>query len=189
MTATTATATKPAAPKPSAPKPKAPEAQAPAPAATPASFDTVPETDAPAPASAASTSKVGQNSQYAPLEVREALGVKLYALRAKGWTRPAITAITGYNDSTVWRGFNAKAHTTEMDTWVEFLKGVDAGTHKPPTSGRKPKPAELEAKIAAVQAKVDAALAKIAELPEKANVAALRTAIADVKAALEPQDA
>lgn len=185
MTAT-ATQAKPAAPKPSAPKPKAPTPANSAPA-TPAKFDTVPETDAPAPAPQAPVSRKGQNSAYAPDDVRNALGLKLYALREVGWTRPAITAITGYNDSTVWRAFNAKAHTSEMPVWIEFLKGVADGTHKPPTSGRKPKPAELEAKIAAVQAKIDAALAKLAELPEKANVTALRATVADVKATLEAE--
>lgn len=179
MTAT-ATQAKPAAPKAKdpAPKPTAPEAPAqPNPEATPEAT--------PAPAPSAPVSRKGQNSAYAPDDVRNALGLKLYALREVGWTRPAITAITGYNDSTVWRAFNAKAHTTEMPTWIEFLKGVEAGTHQPPTSGRKPKPAELEAKIAAVQAKIDAALAKLAELPDKANVTALRATVADVKATLE----
>lgn len=136
------TATKP---RPTA-KPQAPEA----PQAE------VKPTEAPAPAPVAKPSKAGQNSAYAPEEVRAKLAERLLQMREDGWTRPAISAITGYNDSTVWRAFNLKAHTTEMETWVNFIQEVDAGTHKPPTSGRKPKPEAL-------QAKIDAAVAKLGD--------------------------
>lgn len=170
--AATATKTRPSA-KPQAPKPQPPKPQAPKsdekPIKVPAD---VPETDAPAKAS-----KTGQNSAYAPDEVRAKLAERLLQMREDGWTRPAISAIIGFSDSQVWRAFNERAHTSEMDTWVKFIQEVDAGTHQPPAPRRKPKPEEL-------QAKIDAALAKLAELPEKATVTALRAAVAEAKAAL-----
>lgn len=169
--AATATKTRPSA-KPQSPKsqPPKPEPQADEkPIQVPAD---VPETDAPA-----KPSKAGQNSAYAPDEVRAKLVERLAQLREDGWTRPAISAITGFSDSQVWRAQNNRAHTTELNRWVDFIKEVDAGTHQPPAPRRKPKPEEL-------QARIDAALAKLAALPEKANVTALRATVAEVKEAL-----
>lgn len=166
------------APKPAAPKDKAEPKTAPKPKATPKQVDNVPETDAtPAPAPAAKSSKAGQNSAYAPENVRAKLAERLLQMREDGWTRPAISAIIDYTDSQVWRAFNLKAHTSEMETWAKFIQEVDAGTHKPPTSGRKPNPAEL-------QARIDAALAKLAN-PDAKTAAQYRAVIAEAKAALE----
>lgn len=169
--AATATKTRPSD-KPQAPKPQAPKPEPKAdekPSQVPAD---VPETNAPA-----KPGKAGQNSAYAPEEVRAKLAERLLQMREDGWTRPAISAITGFTDSQVWRAQNNKAHTTELDKWVAFIQEVDAGKHQPPAPKRKPKPEEL-------QARIDAALAKLAELPEKANVTALRAAVAEAKAAL-----
>jgi hypothetical protein len=140
MTAAVKTAPKPAGPKP-APKPKAPTAK---PAATPKQLDNVPETDAaPKPAKVDRTG----NAAYAPLAERTGVTNIHATLRKAGWTRPAISALTGFNDSQVWRAQNDKVHTSEIDQWMTFFARVTAGEVKPPTSGRKPKVEDLQARI------------------------------------------
>lgn len=168
----TATAPKPAAPKAnSVPKPAAP-------AKTPKQLDNVPETDAKVEPQTAPAPR-GGNSAYADEETRANVTKLMAHLRAKGFTRPSISAVTGFSDSQVWRAQNDKVHATEVETLLNFAKDVEAGKIQPPANGvRKPKVGELEAKINAV-------IAKIAELPEKANVTALRKALAEVKATLE----
>lgn len=165
----TATKARPAAPKPG-PRPETkPDVK---PEATPKQVDNVPEMDAPV-----RTSKKGQNSAYAPTEVRAKLVERLEQMKADGWTRPAISAITGFSDSQVWRAQNLKAHTTELDQWVAFIKEVDEGKHQPPAPRRKAKPEEL-------QAKINKALEALAQLGDKPNVTALRAAVTEVKDAL-----
>lgn len=128
----------------------------------------------PAPAPAASASKAGQNSNYAPQEVRDTMTVKQAQLRADGWTRPAISAITGFTDSQVWRAQNGKVHTAELERWMTFVKAVDAGEHKPPASARKPKIEDLQAKIDAAlkalgdEAKTAAQFKKVVEAAREA---------------------
>lgn len=161
----TATATKP---KPAAPKPSAS-----------AKADTAPKTDTPAPTPNSAPAKAAPPSSYAPDEVRAKLVEKLAQLRADGWTRPAISAITGFSDSQVWRAQNDRVHTVELDRWVTFVQEVDEGKHKPP-AGSVPKP-----KVADLQAKISAAVTRLAELDPKATAATLRKALADVKAELE----
>lgn len=139
MTATVKTAPKPQAPK-SGPKPKAPAK----PAATPKKLDTVPETDAAV--QPAKADKTG-NSAYAP-EAERTQVTEIHAqLRKDGWTRPAISALTGFSDSQVYRAQHDRVHTSEMDQWLAFFARVTAGEVKPPTSGRKPKVEELQARV------------------------------------------
>lgn len=174
---TSSTKARPAA-KPAAPKP------GPKPAATPKAFDTVPETDA-APNSAKPDSKASDapmpsgNSAYATETVRKQITAAMADLRTKGFTRPSISAVTGFTDSQVWRAQNDKVHTSEVPVLMDFIKQVVDGKVKPPENGlRKPKAADL-------QAKIDAALQAVAELDPKATVTALRKAVAEVKTALE----
>lgn len=162
----TATAPKPAAPQPNSAKPKAPES-------TPKALDNVPETDAkvtPAPR--------GGNSAYADEQTRGQVTELMAWLRAQGFTRPSISAVTGYSDSQVWRAQNGKVHASEVEALLEFAKKAKSGEIKPPENGqRKPKVGEL-------QAKIDAATTRLAELGDKASVAQLRAAVKDVQAAL-----
>lgn len=175
MTAAVKTAPKPG-PKPG-PKGKAP---APKPAAKPEAPATAPE------AAPKAASRTG-NSAYAAESVRNKIAESLDKLRGDGWTRPAISAVTGYTDSQVWRAFNRKVHEAEVPTILDFFQQVVDGKVKPPTSGRKPKIEELqarvteaiellsnEAKTAAQYRKiVDAALEVLADVvPAKAEDAA-----------------
>lgn len=125
-----------------APKPKAPKGK---PAATPKKFDDVPETDAKAPA--AKADRTG-NSAYAAESVRNQVAEALAKLRDQGFTRPSISAVTGYTDSQVWRAQNRKIHTSEVPGIMAFIEKVLKGEVKPPTSGRKPKVEELQARVA-----------------------------------------
>lgn len=189
----TATATKPAAPKPADPakansaKPKAPEAApAPAPTPTPKAFDQVPETDAKVEVQPNSApAPRGGNSAYADETTRQQVVELMAYLRKAGFTRPSISAVTGYTDSQVWRAQNGKVHASEVEALLNFAKAAEAGEIQPPANGvRKPKLADLEAQINGLQAKIDAATAKLAELGEKPNVAQLRAAVKDVQATL-----
>jgi hypothetical protein len=121
------------APKPQAPKGKAADKPADKPIEAPA---------APAP----KADRTG-NSAWAPEAERAKVAAIHAELRKAGWTRPAISALTGFNDSEVWRAQNDKVHTSEMDRWLEFFARVTAGEVKPPTSGRKPKVEELQARV------------------------------------------
>jgi murein L,D-transpeptidase YcbB/YkuD len=162
----TATAPKPAAPA----KPKATEIK---PAEAPASEAKVEvqPNSAPAPR--------GGNSAYADEETREQVTQLMAHLRAKGFTRPSISAVTGYSDSQVWRAQNGKVHADEVEALLNFAKAAEAGEIKPPTNGvRKPKPEAL-------QAKIDTVIGKLAELDPKATAATLRKALAEVKELLE----
>lgn len=156
-------------------RPKAPaKPAAPKPPATPKSLDNVPETDAaPKPATR------GGNSAYADEETRAKIKQAMKDLEAKGFTRPSISAVTGFTDSQVWRAHNERVHTVEVPVLMDFIEKVVKGEIKPPeNSQRKPKAPEL-------QARIDAALTRLAELDPKATVTALRKAVADVEAALK----
>lgn len=122
-----------ARPKPAAPKPKAPAKPAEAKA---------PEAPTPAP------KPRGGNSAYAAESVRNQIRDAMKDLESKGFTRPSISAVTGFNDSTVWRAHNYKVHTDEVPVFMDFIAKVVAGEVKPPTSGRKPKVDDLQARVA-----------------------------------------
>lgn len=169
----TATAPKPAAPKANSPKPEAPQA----PQSTPKAYDNVPETDAKVQPTTAPAPR-GGNSAYADEETRANVTALMAHLRSKGFTRPSISAVTGYSDSQVWRAQNNRVHASEVEALLDFAKKAESGEIKPPENGqRKPKVGDL-------QAKIDAAITRLAELPEKANVSQLRAAVKDVEAAL-----
>ena len=157
-----------ARPKPAAPKPKADASP------SPKVPDNVPETDAaPKPAT------TGGNSAYADAETRGKIKQAMADLREQGFTRPSISAVTGFTDSQVWRAQNDKVHASEVPALMAFIEKVVKGEVKPPAnSQRKPKAPEL-------QAKIDTALARLAELDPKATVTALRAAVAEAKATLE----
>lgn len=121
------------APKPQAPKGKAAAAPAPQPVEAPA---------APAP----KVDRTG-NAAYAAETVRKQITDAMADLRAKGFTRPSISAVTGFSDSQVWRAQNDKVHTDEVPVIMAFIEKVVKGEVKPPTAGRKPKVEDLQARI------------------------------------------
>lgn len=119
---------------------------------SPKALDNVPETDA-APKATASR---GGNSAYAAETVRNDVAKAMHQLRDQGFTRPSISAVTGYTDSQVWRAFNGKVHASEVATFMDFIQKVVNGEVEPPARARKPKAEDL-------QAKIDAALAALAD--------------------------
>lgn len=133
----------------------------------------VPEVDK---APAAKPTRTG-NSAYAAESVRNQISDALKRLWADGWTRPAVSAITGFTDSQVWRAANQKAHEVEVPVLMEFLKGVLNGDHTPPQRSRKATTADLEAKIANAiealgsEAKTVAQLKKVVEAAREALTA------------------
>lgn len=159
MTAATATAPKPAAPKAkAAAKPAAP---APQPVEAPA---------APAP----QANRTGNAAQAAET-VRAQITSAMADLRAKGFTRPSISAATGLNDSQVWRAQNNKVHTVEVPVIMAFIEKVVNGEVKPPTAGRKPKVEDL-------QARIDRALATLGS--EAKTAAQFKKIVADAQLVL-----
>lgn len=129
-----------------------------------------PQAPAPAPVPAPRTG----NSAYADEATREQVKQFMDQLRKAGYTRPELTRITGFNDSTVWRAQNAKVHTVEVEVWLEkvFRPFKDNALPAPAASLRKPKPeallvriaqleAEANARVAEVQARIDRAVATL----------------------------
>jgi len=123
-----------------APKPQAPKGKA---ATTTKKLDNVPETDAVPAAKAARTGNAAQAAETVRKQITEAMA----DLREKGFTRPSISAVTGLNDSQVWRAQNGKIHTVEVPVIMAFIEKVVNGEVKPPTAGRKPKVEDLQARI------------------------------------------
>jgi len=114
------------------------------------------------------------NSAYADEDTRGKITQAMADLREKGFTRPSISAVTGFTDSQVWRAQNDRVHVSEVPVLLDFIEKVLKGEVKPPENGlRKPKAADL-------QGKIDAALARLGELDPKATVTALRKALTDV---------
>lgn len=141
MTAPTATKTRKAAAK-GKPAPKPGPAPKPAPAPTP---------EAPKPAPARSG-----NSAAAPEEIQEKIAVLLNRLRdEQGLTRPFVIQHIGpdangraFNDSMVWRAFNRKAHTVEVDALTAFLGRVTNGELKVDTGrARRPRLDDVQARV------------------------------------------
>lgn len=130
MTAAVKTAPKPQAPKKDAAKPAAPATKPVEAPATPA----------------AKVDRTG-NAAYAAESVRKQITDAMADLRAKGFTRPSISAVTGFSDSQVWRAQNDKVHTDEVPVIMAFIEKVVKGEVKPPTAGRKPKVEDLQARI------------------------------------------
>lgn len=84
---------------------------------------------------------------WAPFKERADVVAIMWQLRRDGWERPAISALTGFNDSTVYRAQRGRTHVGEVDTWLEFFAKVADGTHKPPTSGRKQRVEDVQARV------------------------------------------
>jgi hypothetical protein len=102
---------------------------------------------------------------FAPADQREAIAGILAQMKADGWSRPMISAITGFNDSTVWRAQRAKTHTIEVKRWNAFLQGVKDGTYRPTEKARK---GNVKDQLARAQ-RAAATLARVNELrPSKA---------------------
>lgn len=161
-----------------APQPEATEA--PAPEATP---EVVPPPVAPT----APAPRVG-NAAWAPEKERDMVKGIMHELRAAGYTRPELSVLTGFNDSTVWRAQNGKVHTVEIDTWMDkvfapFRSGELLKTNPPAKSLKAPKPEVLQAKIAEVEAKIARAVEALAN-PEIKTVKEFRTLVAEVTASL-----
>lgn len=158
-----------ARPKPAAPKPQAPKADASPSPKVPAN---VPETDA------APKATNSPPANYAAESVRNQVTEAMAKLRAQGFTRPSISAVTGLSDSQVWRAQNGRVHTAEVPVIMDFVKQVVDGKVQPPANGvRKPKAADL-------QAKLDAAIDKIANSEAK-TAAQYKALVADLQATLE----
>jgi hypothetical protein len=136
----TATKTRRTAPKPKAPvKPQVP-------ANVPEADEDHPVTSATPSAPAPRAPRTGNAASAAP-ELSAEVTKRMAELRADGWTRPAISAITGFSDSQVWRAQNDKVHTVELEAWATFFAGVRDGQHKPPTSGRKARVEDVQARV------------------------------------------
>lgn len=84
------------------------------------------------------TVEVTGQAAWAPFKERVDIVAIMWQLRTDGWERPAISALTGFNDSTVYRAQRGRTHVTEVDAWLDFFAKVADGTHKPPVGkGRK----------------------------------------------------
>jgi hypothetical protein len=124
--------TKPAPAKPTKPAPK--------PATPPAQDPVVTPAVPPAP-------RTG-NSAYADEETRTKIVQAMNDLKAKGFTRPSISAVTNLSDSQVWRAQNYKIHTSEVPVIMDFIAKVVAGDVQPPAGNvRKPKVEQLLARV------------------------------------------
>jgi hypothetical protein len=136
----TATKTRPS--RKSTAKPQAPQAPAnpPEEASAPPVASEVPSTPTPR------APRTGNPAQAEP-KLREQVTLRMTELRADGWTRPAISAVTGFSDSQVWRAQNDKVHTVELAAWANFFEEVRAGKHQPPTSGRKARVEDVQARV------------------------------------------
>lgn len=139
------------APTKTAPKPAPPKAKASTkPGGKPTGRPTNPAPTEVKPAetksAAVPTPRTG-NSAYAPEPVLEQMAVRQAQLRADGWTRPMISALTGFSDSQVWRAQNRKVHTVELEAWMDFIAKVDAGEYKPTGKGRKLRVEDLQARV------------------------------------------
>jgi hypothetical protein len=96
------------------------------------------------------------NSAYATEEERNTIAELHAKIRAVGYTRPMVSAVTGFNDSTVWRAQNRKAHTDELEAWVKYFEGLPRdkdGEFVPPANSRRGK-----IKVEELQARVQEAL-------------------------------
>jgi hypothetical protein len=126
---------------------------------------------------------------YAPAEDRENLRLILQDMLANGWTRPAIIKYTGLSDSRVYLAKEGKAHTSELELWVEFLGKVQSGEYQPPKSTRKPKVEDLEARITELEAehaaKIQRALDVLAD--EATTVKQFRALVEAARAELAGQ--
>jgi len=131
----------------------APEAPAPAPVVVPV---------APAP-------RTG-NAAWASEADRKVIADLHALIRAAGYTRPMISAVTGFNDSRVYLAQRAKAQLHEVQPWLAYFQSLprdEAGNFLPAPGSRQAKPKiedvqrQLDEVRADLQAKIDAAVAAL----------------------------
>jgi hypothetical protein len=141
---------------------------------TPAPAPEAPANPAPAPVApvvvpAAPAPRTG-NAAWASEADRKMIAELHAAIRAVGYTRPMISAATGFNDSRVYLAQHAKAQLHEVAAWLEYFKSLprdEAGNFLPAPGSRQAKPKiedvqrELDAVRADLQAKIDAAVAAL----------------------------
>lgn len=85
---------------------------------------------------------------WAPFQERANIVAIMWQLRTDGWERPAISALTGFNDSTVYRAQRGKTHTGEVDAWLDFFGKVADGTHKLPSGkGQRRSVEDVQARV------------------------------------------
>lgn len=84
-------------------------------------------TAAPAPVAALPEKPVVASGRYADPETLKAIANGLDRAKAKGWTRPALSALTELNGSAVWRAQNHKTQVGEVDLWLYTIKQIDEG--------------------------------------------------------------
>lgn len=134
-------AAKPAAQPPTGQAPAAPKPDAPASVDVTAIKQRLAELNLPF-----DVPEVGQ-AAWAPFRERADIVAIMWQLRRDGWERPAISALTGFNDSTVYRAQRGRTHTGEVDAWLEFFSQVANGTHKPPAGRRKQSVEDVRARV------------------------------------------
>lgn len=162
------------------------EAQQPEATEAPA-HEATPEVVPPPVAPVAPAPRVG-NAAWAPEEEREHVAGIMAELRAAGYTRPELSALTGFSDSAVWRAQQRKVWTIEIDVWMDKVfepwnAGTLIQTNPPAKSLRAPKPEVLQAKITEVEAKIARAVEALTN-PEIKTVKEFRTLVAEVTASL-----
>lgn len=124
------------------------------------------------------------NAAWADKDVREMVGQFMDALRVEGYTRPELSAITGYNDSTVYRAQRRKVHTHEVEHWMNLVfepykNGTLLQTNPPAKSLKTPKPEVLLAKIGDIEAKIARAVEALAN-PDVKTVKDFRALVTEV---------
>lgn len=160
-----------------------------------------PEAPAPTPTPAPVPAPRTGNTAYADEVTRAQVTQFMDRLREAGYTRPELTRLTGFNDSTVWRAQNSKVHTVEVEVWLEkvFRPFKDGTLPAPAASLRKPKPeallariaqleAEANARVAAVQARIDRAVEALTSTDGK-SIKQLRDVVSAAHAALVEDEA
>lgn len=136
-------------------------------------------TPAPAPAVAPVEDKPARtNPAQAPDDIRVKITQAMADLRAAGFTRPSISAVTKLSDSQVWRAQNGLVHTVEVPVIEEFIKQVLAGDVKPPER----KTGKVSASV--LQEKVAKATELLGKQADAKSVTALRALVKEALDAL-----
>jgi hypothetical protein len=132
------------------------------------------------------------NAAWASEHDRKVIADLHAAIRAVGYTRPMVSAVTGFNDSTVWRAQNHKAFTIELPAWLAYFQALprdEAGNFLPAPGSKQAKPKiedvqrELDAVRADLQAKIDAAVAALSTEDAK-SIKQLREVVQTARDAL-----
>lgn len=120
-----------------------------------------------------------RNPAWAPEAQATEVAANLAKMKEAGWTRPDVIkafgdlGVTGVTDSIVWRAFNEKVHTVELDAFNLLFEAVNEGKVQPRIKVRK-------AKAADIVANAQAAAAVLAGLGDKPNATAMRDALAKI---------